>query len=372
MGPREEVEAKLGAVRAWLAHERREGALFGSQADFAWLTAGADDHVSLDAAAGVASLLVTADDFFLLTKNNERPRIADEEVAGLDLTMVEWPWYDPDGLAAAVARLCPPDKAVSDIGHGGVAPAPPSLAALRFTLLPAEVERFRRLGVDAAEAVEAACLTARRGDAETDVAAVLARECGRRGILVLVNLVGADARIDAYRHPVPTSHRVDRTLLVALTGRRHGLHASLTRMVEFGEPDARRAAHHRACRRVDTRYLLESRPGAALVDVFARGVEQYEAEGFADEWRLHHQGGTTGYAGREVFGTPSADHRLDANQVVAWNPSITGAKSEDTVLVTDNGPEVLTRTAAWPQERVELTGGAMDRPVILGRARAAL
>jgi hypothetical protein len=43
--------------------------------------------------------------------------------------------------------------------------------------------------------------------------------------------------------------RFERTLLVALTGRRHGLHASLTRMATIGEPDddlrcsPRRARH---------------------------------------------------------------------------------------------------------------------------------
>jgi len=355
--PREELATKLAAIRSWLAGEELAAVLVSSQAGFAWLTAGGDDHVSLGDAAGVASLLVTADDLFLLTKNNELPRLVDEEVADLGVTTVEWPWFDPDGLRLAVEHRCRPDRAVSDLGLAGLRPAPPSLASLRYTLLAVEVDRFRRLGVDAAEAVEAACLTARLGDREIDIA----------GVLALVNLVGADGRIDAYRHPVPTTHRLEHTLLVALTGRRHGLHASLTRMVEFASPDPERAARHLAVRRVDTRYLLESRPGARLNDVLARAVEQYGDEGFGNEWRLHHQGGLTGYGGREIFGTPSAEYRLGEAQVVAWNPSITGVKSEDTVLVTAGGPEVLTRTRAWPQERVELPGGAAHRPLILGR-----
>ena len=37
------------------------------------------------------------------------------------------------------------------------------------------------------------------------------------------------------------------------------------------------------------------------------------------------------------------------NQAFAWNPSITGAKSEDTVLCTPGGVEVLTaHSQEWP------------------------
>jgi Xaa-Pro aminopeptidase len=240
--------------------------------------------------------------------------------------------------------------------------APPDLTELRFTLLPPEVQRYRDLGRDAAVAVEAACQAALPGDSELEVAGRVAMECHRRNILPLVDLVAADSRIARYRHPLPTVNRIRRTVLVALTGRRHGLHASLTRMVSFGPPDGELAARHAAVSRVDARVNLESRPGSSLADVLMSALDQYATEGFADQWKLHHQGGLTGYAGREVFATPSAQHRLQGNQVIAWNPSITSVKSEDTVLVTDSGLEVLTRTDDWPQQRVELPVGAMDRP----------
>ena len=362
---RDEMAAKLARVRAWLDREALDAVLLGSQANFAWITAGGDSHVSLGRETGVASVLVTAHDAFLLTANIELPRLLDEQVAGLPVTPEEWPWYEPDGARAIVERLCRADRSVSDQADLGLAPAPPELAHLRHTLVPEEVDRYRALGAAAAEAVETACRAARPGDTELDVAARLADECGRRDILPLVNLVGADGRIDRYRHPLPTAHRVKRVLLVALTGRRHGLHASLTRMVAFGEADEERTARHRAVARVDTRMLLESRPGARLGDVLALGIEQYESEGFAGQWRLHHQGGLTGYAGREVLATPRADHRLAALHAVAWNPSITGVKSEDTGLVTDAGPEVLTRSATWPHAPVELSQGVVDRPLIL-------
>ena len=105
--------------------------------------------------------------------------------------------------------------------------------------------------------------------------------------------------------------------------------------------------------------------GASPADVFAAGVDQYRREGFAEEWRLHHRGGLTGYAGREIFGAPTADHRLEANQAVARNPSITRVKSEDTVLIHDDGFEILTATGEWPVEDVEINGTTVPRPSVL-------
>ena len=83
------------------------------------------------------------------------------------------------------------------------------------------------------------------------------------------------------------------------------------------------------------------------------------------EWQLHHQGGLTGYAGREIFGTDTTAHSLNSNQALTWNPSITGVKSEDSTLLTDQGLEVLTRTGNWPEWEVEVAPGRLSRPDIL-------
>ena len=92
-------------------------------------------------------------------------------------------------------------------------------------------------------------------------------------------------------------------------------------------------------------------------------LDQYAAEGFAEEWRLHHQGGLTGYAGREVV--PECPYQLKANQALAWNPSITSVKSEDTVLISDDSFDILTRDPEWPEETAQLDGGAVARPSLL-------
>lgn len=366
-----EVDAKLEILRAWLDHSDLDAALITSQGGFAWITAGGDNSVTVGQEAGAASVLVTREDAYLLAANNELRRLVDEELGGAGastgFTPVDWPWHEPEGEGRIIERLCDPARTVSDLGRLGLPDAPPELDELRFALLPSEVDRYRSLGRDAAESVEIAALAARPGDTELDVAGNLVRECRRRGIVALVALVGVDERIARYRHPVPTGRRLERTVVVSVTARRHGLHASLTRMAHFGQPDDDLLERHAAVIRIDAHLIADSSPGASLGEVFDQGAQEYQRAGYGGEWRLHHQGGLTGYAGREVFATPGAAHLLRAGQALAWNPTITRVKSEDTVLSRREGQEVLTRTAAWPQVRVELGGRAVERPALLVR-----
>ena len=360
----EEVQKKLELARNWLQRNKLEALLLNSQANFAWLTGGGQNYVYVGDAAGEAYLLITLNQVFLLTNNIEMVRLQDEEVAGLPFETVTWSWHQRDSAREKVANLCNMAKAVSDLGSVGLPPVSDGFNELRYTMLPSEIQRYRLLGQEATQAVEAACMAAEPGDTELDIAAALADQCQKRNILPLVNLVAADQRIARYRHPLPTKNQVRQTMLVALTGRRQGLHISLTRLVSFETVHPDLLARHRAVAAVDARYNLESRAGVPVGEVVRRAIDQYALEGFPQEWELHHQGGLTGYAGREIFGTPDSEHRLQHNQVLTWNPSITGTKSEDTVLLTAGGPEVLTRTGEWPELKVDLPIGTLCRPAI--------
>ena len=105
---------------------------------------------------------------------------------------------------------------------------------------------------------------------------------------------------------------------------------------------------------VDATVLAANRPGRTLGEIFTVLQDAYARVGAPDEWRNHHQGGIAGYLGREVFATPRASTELPAACAVAWNPSVAGGgKSEDTVLVTRDGIEVVTRTAALDEIETE-------------------
>ena len=87
--------------------------------------------------------------------------------------------------------------------------------------------------------------------------------------------------------------------------------------------------------------------------------------GFPGEWKKHHQGGAIGYDDREYVIYPGIQETVLENQAFAWNPTITGAKVEDTIIAHKNGFEVITRTEDWPLLNVELNGNVYPQPTIL-------
>ena len=165
-----------------------------------------------------------------------------------------------------------------------------------------------------------------------------------------------------HRHPLPTGARLGRHALLAVTLERDGLYVSLTRLVSFGSWPAELVRVVRASAEVDAAVLGASRPGLTLGGLFDVIALAYEEQGFPGEWRRHHQGGLTGYQGREVFAVPGEQTRLPASCAVAWNPSVTGGgKSEDTALVSADGVEVVTRTP----DLGELETAGLPRPGVV-------
>lgn len=190
------------------------------------------------------------------------------------------------------------------------------------------------------------------------------------GVRVPVCLVAADDRIARRRHPLPTSRRIHEQVMIALCIERDGLVCSITRLVSFTlvSDDLRR--RHEAVCGVEAAAVVGTRVGRSLRQVFAEIVESYARAGFRDEWRLHHQGGSTGYQPRDVIATPENPTVVQANQAFAWNPSIAGTKGEDTMLATPEGFRWITAPGAdWPCREVQVDGQKVVRPEILFRSR---
>src|SRR5205085_2730370 len=81
-----------------------------------------------------------------------------------------------------------------------------------------------------------------------------------------------------------------------------------------------------AARAVESAFNDATVPERTLGEVLSIGVAAYAKAGYPDEWRLHHQGGTIAYRGREILATPNEPERVERGMAFAWNPSVTGAK----------------------------------------------
>ncbi|GAH30793.1 unnamed protein product, partial [marine sediment metagenome] len=65
--------------------------------------------------SGVASLMITPKEKYVLTSNIEAQRILDEELRGQDFEMVRFPWYEPEGLRKEIMKIGSGMRIGSDI-----------------------------------------------------------------------------------------------------------------------------------------------------------------------------------------------------------------------------------------------------------------
>jgi Xaa-Pro aminopeptidase len=366
MAANAEIAEKQRRVNDFLDAGGYDALLLALTENFAWFTGGGDSYVSLAAEAGVGALLIHRDRKTLIVNNVERIRLIEEEIAGQGFQEDVSAWVEDD-LPPALARIAPGEKIASDVPLPGIAACPADIARLRRSLTPQEVERYRALGRDVGDAIGEACMDFDPGMTEHEAAASLAAEHFRRGIAPIVVLVAADDRILKYRHPIPTGNTIGRQVMLVVCGRRHGLIVSATRIVHFGPPPEDLRDKHRAVAAVDAAFIANTRPGVRIGDIFNAGLEAYAAHGYAEEWRLHHQGGPTGYATRDYRATADSDDCVEPNQAFAWNPSITGTKSEDTIIATADGPEIISGSPGFPTIEAAAAGVKLQRPDILVR-----
>lgn len=358
-----EQERREAQIRAWMAEQGLDALLLRRVSSFAWATCGASSYINTATDYGEGMLLYTPGARYVLSNNIEAPRLREEE--GLGGQGWEFLTYDWFGQSDAVARVTRGMSLGADGPFAEAVDVSSEVSRLRSLLSPEEGERFRELGALCAEAMSAAIRQVRPGQSEHEIAGLLAGETASRGAWPTVALVATDDRIFKYRHPLPTAKTLDRYAMLVLCGRKHGLICSITRLVHFDALSDELRAKQEHVAAIDALYLAATRPGERLQDVFARAVQGYTEAGYPDEWRLHHQGGPAGYEPREGLGTPTAIGTVVEGQAYAWNPSITGVKSEDTFLVGADHNEVITRIPDWPSIEVEVEGQTVHRPAIL-------
>jgi len=340
------------------------------------VTGGIAPPVDRTASVDLVWAVITPAASWLVTTNVEAERIkAEYDPAGHGFTgVVEVPWHSPEAFAQAAADLAgaAPAQLASDGHHAFGIDASDDLIALRLALSPAEVADLADLGRDAAHAAQSALAQWQPGERDLDIQARCAALIESAGADAPVLIVGGDARLRAYRHPMAVGAPVRELAMVVVVARRAGLHVALTRFAAAGQVDPGYAALRGKVLAIEDAVLGACAPGASYGDALDALAAGYATADAIDAWKGHYQGGPIGYAQREFEIAPGqAESRWYAQPIapahaVAWNPSLPGgAKAEDTYLVSEYSGQLtrLTDAPGWPQEAAD--SRRSQRPAVL-------
>ncbi|HYK36920.1 M24 family metallopeptidase [Alloacidobacterium sp.] len=349
-----ELDEKWSRLTDLLESSQLSAILVQRNENIAWITGGqVEARVAIPLETAVTSLLLMRNGRkYYLTSNNEAPRLADEEFLHLGCEPIITPWHqDP---LAEVHRLVGTGAIGADRPRAGFSPV--DLAPLRAPLTPAEVTRFRWLAEHTADATATTLLEIEPGLTEDQMSAAVAHRLLAEGLLPTVLLMAADDRIYKYKHAVSRGAVLERYGMLNLCARKWGLAVSITRFVHFGPPPQKLADGFAACAEINAKLLHASRQGVTSAELFSVAARAYREAGFPSEEELHHQGGPAGYLEREWVATPTGLQTLSETEALAWNPSIRGAKVEDTALLQNGAIEVLTQTPSLPQIHTKIEG----------------
>ena len=356
-----------------MQEEGLAGILLNTQHNFSWLSCGGSNGIDLSQGNGAGFLFVTSEgERYLIANNIEKSRLVTEELSETDFEPIEISWQsekDPMTVIDAARSVGGDGELGSDIGFPETRWIEPSIAQCRFHLTTEEIGRYRELGRDAGDAFGSIVQRLQPGQSENDIARIVRDELGSREIFPVVTLVGADDRISKYRHPLPTKNVWRDNLLIVVCGRRHGLIANLSRIICLDEIPADLQRRTEATAAVNAALYSGTQVGSTSSELYAIAAKAYADQGFGDEINKHHQGGACGYRTRDWVANPEGSDVVVGNQAFAWNPSITGTKTEETGILIDGEFEVITATKGFPKISTVIGGREYFSPGILSLSK---
>jgi antitoxin VapB len=369
-----EIAAKRDRLLRLAEAEGLRGILLTTQPNFSWVTGGLTNRIDGSRESGNGALLFTTDGRRYVVANTiEHPRLVFEALEDSGFESIEYEWTDEradPGLPARLAAEAADGPVGIDAPGDGAVTLERQIARLRAPLTAHELARYRALGAAVGGVIGDVARSVDVGASEQDVASTLTSALAPLRIRPVVLLVAADSRIARFRHPTPTDARWTRRLMIATCAERDGLVVAASRLVHVGGPDRDLVCRTRAAAHTCAALLATTRAGVTGAELFETAAAAYAATGFPGEERLHHQGGAIGYRAREWIAHPNSQETVTPPQAFAWNPTVTGAKVEESCIVhLDGRVDLLTASPDWPSIDVEVNGLRVPLPDVLVRDR---
>lgn len=363
---RNEIDSKAMRIRDMLDQQKLDALYLCKGNNFAWITAGGDNIVTRYAEAGVAGIFITKNEKYCITNNIEKDRmIIEGQLEELGFVIISQYWYEnrTDELIRSI--IGEHGKWAADIPFGSACDANPYIPSLQICMLDSEIARYMRLGEIFSEVIERYMATIHPGDSELKIAGGLSGAMWANGIEPVLFLVCADERIYRYRHAIPTENKLNKYLMISCNARYKGMITRITRCLHIGKPANELLEQHNRTLEIENRMALISKPGVDDLEAYKLAVSMYEDFGYGDMWKRHHQGGPQGYENCYYLITPQKHEIIQKNRIYGFNPSITGTKTEDAIIITDDAPVFVTNPVIFPKEECRIDGHTFVRPGIL-------
>jgi Xaa-Pro aminopeptidase len=356
-----EIEQRRLAVAARLAEHKIDALLISSAANVRYLS---------DYTGSNGLLLITAKESHFFTdprygleaaqRISCKVHVAKGPLLAAAAKIIKQKRLKKVGLESAWVRLVDYNRLKEELPLGvSLHPIGPLVEEQRMVKSPAEIELIRRSVQANSEAYDRTMKRVKVGVRERDLAAELEFQMRMLGAEKpsFDTIVAAGERT-ALPHAQPTARRFQENelLLIDMGASLEGYSSDMTRVAFAGAPPKRVRDMYKAVLEAQLMAVNAVRAGipAGNVDAAARGV--LKKHGLEKEF-LH----STGHGlGLEIHEPPRIGKKektkLKAGMVITIEPGayidgFGGIRIEDTVLVTENGCEVLTPT---PKEFVSI------------------
>lgn len=228
------------------------------------------------------------------------------------------------------------------------------LQTLRLIKDEGEISLLRQAADMGSQGFDFVCSLLCEGITELEVATELEIFWKRQGAKGLafdpIIAFGANSSMPHYRAGGTKLRRGDVVLIDIGVNYRH-YHSDMTRIVYFGAPDACISAIHAIVKRAQRAALALCRPGVTVGELDAAARDLIAAQGYGPQFShsLGHGVGLDIHEYPTIKNTPPLNALpLAAGMVITIEPGIYlagigGIRIEDTVVITENGCENLTK-----------------------------
>jgi Xaa-Pro aminopeptidase len=360
-----EAQEKERRIHAMLDNLSYDSLIVTRRDNFAWLSCGGRAVVAYTVQDSPVFLVVTPEEKYAVGLSIDLLRTMDDELADQGYQPVSLPSFGKTPIEAALEMAT--GKVAADSPIPGADDISLVVRTLHEPFTPQEMERYAAVSLESGEILLELAHWVEPGMTERQVFAHMWKLYLEHGFEGVCMFVGSDERIRLYRHAVPSDKPIEKGVLLAPAASKWGLHVPNSRMVYFEEPPGDIRRRFLAVATMQGAMVSSVRPGVKLASLLDLCFSLFQSLGYPEERTVHYHGGPAGYQPNYPERCQDPQEVVKPNMAFAWYMTIAGAKSEELMLVDNQGASLKSVAPGWPMLEIEYEGSKVPIPDILVR-----